>query len=325
VREAASPYETLFPPSRGFAGQDRDGRKRRAERESGEMDPLAPFTHPELGAAELVHSDRLIFHTDTFKIRRRAAASSRVKLKPIAAPRYRTVPDDPTAPRTRHRDLPSGKATDPFLALGIAPSPSRTTLRHARRGSRDRHATDGGGARQHPTTSDTHESFEPCPSPPSSPLRSCLPKGGRSAVRRRPSSSPVVTRGHAVVRRARARPPSESIPDTPIHHHRPHHRPSAYRRPRSERPIAAESADRAGKSLARRDARVPRLRSRRSALRVDPVTLTVGVFPREISRDVKITGPRSARCAVSVFLFLSSESRIKREVSPGNTGSKIGT
>lgn len=84
--------------------------------------PSVPFTHPKFRAAELVHSDCLIFHTDTFKIRRRA-----VRTAHSIAPHL-------TVPRARYRLRDRGK-TDlsrprkrsvPLYALHCV------TLQHAR-------------------------------------------------------------------------------------------------------------------------------------------------------------------------------------------------
>lgn len=48
------------------AEEERFRNKNKKKNRRNDPDPFA-FTHPELRATELVHSDRLIFHNDTFK------------------------------------------------------------------------------------------------------------------------------------------------------------------------------------------------------------------------------------------------------------------
>lgn len=133
---------------------------------------LALLTHPELGAAELVHSDRLVFHIDTFNIRRRAV----YPVKPSRS-QHSTVPHHLTAPP--YTPLRDRRESDRFF------SPSRTTLRSAARTSatqpkaqarRDqerytRQREEGGGAYQHAALH--HERYAPIirvvPSSSSSP------------------------------------------------------------------------------------------------------------------------------------------------------------
>lgn len=121
----------------------REGVKAEKNGRDGPESPSRRLAHPELRAAELVHSDRLVLHTDTFNIHRRIG--SRAKL-----PSRGTLRAHLTT-RTAHTPLKIA-----FLALGIAaPSPSlarQTTHADSRTTLRCTHATMRLKAEPHTTT-----------------------------------------------------------------------------------------------------------------------------------------------------------------------------